>query len=696
MSLKEMSFAKKEEIRNKMLEFRKEAEAGNRATFKRMTKAERFKVGRQWDEDDVAFNESHGKITLTVNEVLPVILDVSGTQTANPNDFTVKNIKGGTRKVAEILSATSKNVMDKSDGEGEKSQAFEDGVSTARGFVGLTIKYDDDPLNGDFDFSKIDPFMVLPDAACTTYDYNEDKNGAKYIIVDDWVDKDKVKATYPGSKAELDSANFNIIGGSRFGAIMNFMFSGFQRFELKDDYRDTDSLDPEEPQHTRKEKHNFRVSTYWWREYKKGVYVQRLDDPLSYLALTKPKDIADAKKIAETNERIRVIEKDRNENPLVVAVLNMTVMVGDVLVDHVEDPFNGMNLFPIARYSPYFDNGYEMSIVENLIGPQKMLNFSVSSIANQLKQLANSGWIVDKGSQLKLDELAEHGNEDGFIASKKDYGNLQKIQPNAYDTGSDAQAQRMVQYMRDTSQVRLQERPGGGKESGKAKEIEELQGLKVQGVPFRNWKWTLTIIGRVLIGLIRNTEVFSEDEILAIVEDEDLIDEDMLARARQMVIQEFKAAGEQIPQPPNPQEISAIELDTMANDMKRARKLGLETEEPSQEEQAAVVQAAILKDQALFQEFQARVDQQAVPIAKDMMMKEIKNMQRGRYGIKIDVSPQSATEREKNANKTFILNRALLDGGQPGVGREHLIRGFDVKNAEEIIANPPQVAQGAA
>lgn len=695
MSLKGLTFAKKEETRNKMLEFRKEAEAGNRATFKRMTKAERFKVGRQWDEDDVAFNESHGKITLTVNEVLPVILDVSGTQTSNPNDFTVKNVKGGTRKAAEILSSTAKNVIDKSDGEGEKSQTFEDGVSTARGFVGLAIKYDNDPLNGDFDFRKIDPFMVLPDPACTCYDYNEDKNGAKYIIVDDWIDKDKVKATYPGSKAELDSANFNIIGGSRFGAIMNFMFSGFRRFELKDDYRDSDALDPEEPQHTRKEKHNFRVSTYWWREYKKGVYVQRLDDPLSYLALTKAKDITDAKKIAETNDRIRVIEKDRNENPLVVAVLNMTVMVGDVLVDHVEDPFNGMNLFPIARYSPYFDNGYEMSIVENLIGPQKMLNFSVSSIANQLKQLANSGWLIDKGSQLQEEWIAEHGNEDGIVINKKNYGNAQKITPNPYDSGSDAQAQRMVQYMRDVSQVRLQERPGGGKESGKAKEIEELQGLKVQGVPFRNWKWTLTIIGRVLIGLIRNTEVFSKDEIRAIVEDEDLIDEDMLARARQIVIQTLQEAGETIPEPPNPQQISAEILQTAANEITLARKLGQETEIPTPEEQQMLVQAAILEDQALFQEFQAQVDQHAIPIAQGMMMEEIKNMQRGRYGIKIDVSPQSATEREKNANKTFILNRALLDGGQPGVGREQLIRGFDVKNAEEIIANPPQVV-GAA
>ncbi len=677
MSLKGLSFGKKEEIKNKMLEFRKEAESGNRSDFKRMTVSERFKIGRgQWDEDDVAVTEGHGKFALSVNEVLPVILDVAGTQTANPNEVHVRNIKGGTRKVAEILTSMAKNVIDKSDGEGEKSQAFEDGLSTMRGFLGLNIKYSDDPLNGDFEFRKIDPFLVLPDPACTAYDYNDEQNGAGYIIVDDWVNKDKVKNKYPNSKAELDSANFNTTVSGRFGSIMSFLFAGANRFELKDDYRDSDSLDPEEPQHTTKQKRNFRVSTYWWKEWKTGVYVQRLDDPLNYLALTKPKDIADARKLAAADERIQIIDKDRHENPLVVAVMNMTVMVGDVLVDHVEDPFNGMNLFVIARYSPYFDNGYEMSIVENLIGPQKLLNFSVSAIANQLKQQANTGWIVDKGTQQKLDELADQGNEDGTVFSRKDYGKMEKITPTPYNVGMDAQAQRMVAYMRDTSQVRLQERPGGGKESGKAKEIEEQQGLKVQGVPFRNWKWTLTIIFRSLIGLIRNTDVFSEDEIRAIVEDEDLIDADMLERARGIVTQELQKQGIEIPQPPDPGEVSAIALQP--------------------EEFQASLAAEFQAEQTAFDNILAKIDEMATPIAQGMMMEEIKNLGRGRYGIKIDTSPASPTQRLMKQLQMFRLNEALLAGNQAGIGRKQLVEATDVANQEEIIANPPQVAQEVA
>lgn len=675
MSLKGMKADKKEKIRNKMIQFRKEAESGNRHTWKRMTISERFKIGRQWDSDTERFNEQSGKFALTVNEILPAILDVAGTQTANPNDVAVRNVKGGSRKVAEILTSLAKNVMDKSDGEGQKSQTFEDGLSVTRGFIGLTVKYNNDPLNGDFDFRKMDPFLVLPDPAATAYDYNDEENGAKYIIVDDWIDKDRVKEGNPDVKDELDSANFNLTASGRFAGIMSFMFNGFQRFQLRDDYRDHDSLDPEEPEHTRKEKHNFRVSTFWWREWKKGVYVQRADDPLSYLALTKPTDITDAKRFAEQNERISIIEKDRNDNPLVVAVLNMTTMVGDVLVDHVEDPFNGMNLFPIARYSPYFDNGYEYGLVENLIGPQKLLNFSVSSIANQLKQLANTGWVVGKANDKQKAFLEEHGNEDGIVLNKTEYGSLEKITPNQYNVGLDAQAQRMVQHMRDTVQVRLQERPGGGKESGKAKEIEERQGLKVQGVPFRNWKWTLTIIFRVLIGLIRNTDVFSEDEIRALVEEGDLIDEEMLATARQLVVQQFEEAGIQLPGPP--QEPNPVILQNA---------------EPVVQQ---TIIAAFQDELAIFNQVQKLIDQQAIPIAQGIMMDEIRSMQRGRYGIKIDTSPQSATMRFMQEEKIFRLNSALLEGGQAGVAREQLVEAVDIKNQEDIINNVPQAPQVA-
>lgn len=668
MSLKGLSPQRREEIIAKMIEFRRDAEDGNRATWDRMTKGEMFKIGKQWEFEDSGWNESHGKFSLTINEILPVVLDISGTQTSNPNDIKVRNVKGGTRKIAEILSALAKNVMDKSDGEGQKSMSFEDGVTTARGFMGIDKSYEHDPDKGDFVVRKLNPFLIAPDPACTCYDYNDHENGAKFIIVDDWVDKDKVKIENPDEADKLAGADFNVHAQGRWGNLMSFMFRGFRRFNISDDYRNRDILD--EPLEFTKEKRNFRVTTTWWREWKKGAYIQRVDDPLSVLALFKNADITEAKRLAEGNPRLKIIEKDNEGNQLSIPVLNKTKTVGDVLLDHIEDPFKGMNLFPVFRYTPHFDNGYEMGVVENLIDPQKTLNFSTSSMVNLMKQLANSGWIVGNANEKQKQFLEEHGSENGIVLSLKDYGSLTKIKNNDFPIGFDIISQRMSGAMRKTSQVRLAEPRTGRPESGKAKEIDELQSLKVQGVAFRNWKWTLQIMARTLINLIRNTDVFSEDEIRAIVEDEDLIDADILAEARNLVIQELEQGGIVMPEPPTPPDPTL-----------------LQQAEP-------VVQQTMLstfqEELALFQQVQAQIDELAVPLAQGKLIDEIRNMRKGRYGIKIDTSPASATQRFLRQIETFKLNEALLASGQPGVSRKLLVESTDVPNQEEIIADVPQ------
>ena len=235
-----LTVGKKEEIRLKMQEFRAEAEEGNKHVFIRMTENERFKIGLQWNSDDSTYNEAHGKFSLTVNEVLPIVLDIAGTEQENPLDYKVRNVRGGTQTIAEILSNLCKHVMDHSNGREEASRSFESGVTTARGFLMIDVESHSDPLNGDFFLKEMDPFMVLPDPTCKEYDYNATKGGAKYIIVDEWEDKDKVEARHPGKKKEIKEASFDLFPKGRFGAIISSMFGGGPNMTLKDDYRHHD------------------------------------------------------------------------------------------------------------------------------------------------------------------------------------------------------------------------------------------------------------------------------------------------------------------------------------------------------------------------------------------------------------------------------------------------------------------------
>lgn len=663
MSLKGLSLKRRDEIADKMLEFRQEAETGNRPDFKRMTLAERMKIGRHWLQRDIDKNESFGKFALTINEILPIVLQICGVEEQNPTDGTIRPVKNGTQTVADILSSMVKKVMDDSMGDKVKSQSFEQGNSACRSFMWWDIEYTNDPENGNFVLRETDPFMVLPQPNIRVYDYNSQRNGAKYIIVDDWEDRDSVEKRYPEQAEKIRQANLNIMGKKgRFGHLISMVFGGFNnRVGVRDDYRDT-TFDEQEVL-TSKAKTNHRLSTYWWKEWKKGIYVKRIDDPLNFVALTESKDIKQARQLAEDDDNIQIIDKDRDGQPLVVPVLTKTVMVGDVLVDHVEDPFNGMSLFPIVRFAPYFDSGYEYCVVENLIGPQKIINMASSTLINLLKKVANGGWLVAKASKAMKDWLARHGSEDGIIIDASDFGNsVRKIEATDYPVGVDALAERMKGNMKDISQVELVN-PQRPNESGKAKQIDEAQSLRTMGVIFRNWKYTNTLLIQVLVELIRNTNVFSDEEILAVVEEDGLIDEAMLNEARQIVAQAF---GIEIPRPPQPPNAQLLQQ--------------------MQPEAASMVVSQFEQANEIFRQIISDIDQDAAPIAKAHMLDEIRGMQRGRYGIKVDISPASPTRRIAKRIELQALSETLAAGGLAPLPRDMIIKAWDIDNKEEAIA----------
>lgn len=706
-----LSVGRKEEIKNLMIDFRKEAETGNQDTFERMCKSERFKIGKQWDDDDVYHNNDRGKFALTINECLPVVLNVAGTEEQNPLDYTVRNVKGGMSTVADVLSALAKNVMDKSNGQEEGGRAFETGASTARGYIGIDITFNNDPLNGDIEVKEYDPYMVLPDPTCTKYNYNATVGGAKYLIIDEWIDKTKVDAKYPRHKRAIKDANFeaNTSGAASWiGQIYNKCFgSRGATSYTKDSYRITDSND--EDSNTSKQKFNYRQSTYWWKEWKSGVYVQNLKDPLNYVSLTDSKAIKQVREVArlsaiatELSEagaedeaaalmaqaglggqqedgslkipEIRIIEKDNEGNPLTVPILNKTIMYGDVLVDQIDDPFNGVTMFPLARFSPYFDLGYEYSIVENLIGPQQMVNYSSSTRANILKNLANSGYITAGGTQPDLEWLEEHGGDDGVIIDQSKYGNkVEKIKPTPYPVGFDAEAQRSKENMRQIAQIDLESAPGTrGTESGRALAIREAQSTKTKGVIFRNWRHTNLILANLIVELIRFTDVFSDDEIMAILDDEDLIDDNTMNEAKGIIMRQIEDQGGTIPeepQQPNPirmqqtdPEIAADQLDLFQQEVKA------------------------------YGEFVNSVEEAAIPIAKSITIDLVRQRQQGRYGVKIDTSPMSPTMRMANRLELQEMNVSLIESGQPGIERGDMIDASDIANKDKIKKNVPQAA----
>jgi len=80
-----------------------------------------------------------------------------------------------------------------------------------------------------------------------------------------------------------------------------------------------------------------------------------------------------------TDWPIEFIEKDNEGLPIIVPVLMRTRMIGDILLDHTEDPFDGIWQYPIVPYNAYFLDGYEMGVVDKT-GANKLMGMLMKDL----------------------------------------------------------------------------------------------------------------------------------------------------------------------------------------------------------------------------------------------------------------------------------------------------------------------------
>ena len=699
-----LSEDKKDSMMETLSGFHTDGESGNDTTFSRMSKCERYAVGQQWDKKVLDANKARRKFSLTINRVFPIINQLSGYDAKNPKDSTIKCLRGGTQKGAELLTTLTKHTIDMSHAIRQQNQCFEDGIRCSRGFLEADVSFDDDPVNGDIIIRKLDPFMVIPDPSCKSYDYNDSKNGAKYIIIEEWVDQGYIKKKYPKSKNELgDDDVTNRRYGGPFSGLVNFMFGGKTSTE-KTSYRDLEiDLSKEDSDFS---KHKFRVSKYYWKTYEKGAYLVKDDDVLNALSLTKASEIKHAKGLIEKQEQVKVlqqaaeqyaksigeqlpeqpkqpqielIEEDKHGNPIIVTVLHRSLMVGSVFLEYQRNPFKGMTLYPLARFAPYFVNGYEFSVVENLIGPQDQVNWAGSMELNLIRKLANTGWKIAKDvTGNYANWLKVYGSEDGIVIDEsKGNGKVTKLEQNAYPASVDRVGEKGTQHIGEISQVQLKTPEDiAQNESGRsviAKQNWSLQNTSNLG---SNWDYTQELLGEIVLGLIRHAGVYSEQEIMALVDEKDLIDEEILNKARQQVIETLTAKGIPTVQTPEKPDLMILEGE-------------------SQEYQKSVLYN-YKKQVENFGQYMGEINKLAIPIAKAMIIDEISSMKYGKYGVKVVLAPHAETNRMRKMVEVFELNRALVESKQIPVSRNQLIDATDVSNKEEIKADIPQMPQMAA
>ena len=463
---------------NMVRDYWKHSDAGLRDESERMRTGFNYYVGNQWDSADIAKLDAEKRPHLTINLVLPIINLLSGIQRQGRQDITVVARKGGIKKLAAVLTETMRDCLDVTDADFEIADCFLDGVIGNKGWIGLDIDYDADPIRGDIGISKVSPFDMREDPDAKEYDLNR---SGRFVIRDYWYDKDALKLNWPGKEKEIgggldiDPAGGDVVGSGDTGVL------------------------------------RYRVRQCWHKSFEKRLVL--INAATGMIKVIHPAQAEIAQIIATKSGKWHL--KD-----WAAVVLNKTVTAGNIVLEDIADPYDGVTRFPYYRFCPFWVDGYVMGVTQNLAGPQQEVNKRRSQALHNLNQTANSGFKVKKILNNYDRHLAKHGSRPGVVLDEsKAGGKIERIDPAPMSEGHITASQMSADDMKEISGANpdlLGHLLEGHNESGKAIELRQAQGMKVVEVVFDNFSRTEKLLALGLVDMVRFTDVYSDDELMAI------------------------------------------------------------------------------------------------------------------------------------------------------------------------------------
>ncbi len=486
----------------RLKEWHRDAASSNSEWRDRAIESFQFYTGiRQWKPEWEDALRKSGRPMLKINNILPIINMISGYQRQNRTDIKLYPRRGGTVAVAALGTELIKHTLDMCQGQYEMSDMFGDGIVCGKGWLFVDRTYADDLLNGDLTVERVSAFDVIEDQANRKYDVNK----CQYVFRRFWWDRDQVELQYPGKTKDLHNATESP------------EWDGATREVDDDDY--AEDIDGVSTAREDRKKRQYEIRECWHKRWEKSVVLLNVETMRK--RRVKGEDLKMARAMIASNpmygQTLRIIERP-------MEVLYRTLTVGDLELEHEEDPLNGSTRYPFMRFCPYWVDGYIMGVVDNLKDPQRELNKNRSQTLHAMNQTASSGWMVDRIDPEYEKVLARDGAKPGLILDKSKAQGAEKIKPNPLDQGHFVLSERAAKDLKDISGANpdMMGTKPEQTESGKSRMIRQSAGMTVLYSIFDNLKRTKNDIGWCLWDVIRRGNVYSEDEIRAVVEEASL------------------------------------------------------------------------------------------------------------------------------------------------------------------------------
>jgi len=400
-----------------------------------ITKADRceqFFAGEQWSKEDIALLKEQRRPAMTINKILSTLGNIFGEQIQNRTEILFRPKNGSPDDTAEALTKIWMHVSQENQLPWVRSDVFADGCIRSRGFYDVRLKFTDS-MEGEIEISQLNSKNVVIDPDADAYDPDTWND----VFITKWLSGQDISILYNQEDGEYLS--------SRDGTSFVYGFDSLER--TRDRFGGimpvAGYFDYADPHNVRR---NIRVLE---RQYRK------LDKQLHFVDI-ETGDMRPVPKDWDRNRIADLLSKAQGQLSTIkklVKRIRWCVTADNVTLHDDWSPYKHLTVVP---YFPYFRYGKTIGIVENLLGPQEILNKVSSQELHIVNTTANSGWILEAESlvNMTVQELEQKGATTGLVLEfRKGAEPPIKIQPNSTPTGLDRISYKAEEHIKTISGV---------------------------------------------------------------------------------------------------------------------------------------------------------------------------------------------------------------------------------------------------
>jgi hypothetical protein len=394
-------------------------------------KCDKFFAGEQWAVNDLNALILQRRPALTINKIISTVGTMMGEQIYNRSEVLFRPSSGSPSDTAEALTKVWMQIAQANQLPWLRSDVFADGLIRSRGFYDARMDFNDS-MQGLVRISQLNSKNVVIDPDAEEYDPDSWMD----VFTTKWVTPQDIELLY--SKADADYLR------NKDGSAFPYGYDSLER--VRDRFGGALPLAGYygilEPHGVRR---NVRLLD---RQYR------RIDKQLHFVDV-KTGDTRPIPGEWDDNKISDVLQKAQGKLSTLrkkVKRVRWTVTADNIVLHDDWSPYKHFTVIP---YFPYFRYGRTIGVVENLLGPQELLNKSSSQELHIINTSANSGWMTKVGNLVNMttEELEQRGAETGLVLELNDITQIAKIQPNMIPQGIDRITDKAEEHIKTISNV---------------------------------------------------------------------------------------------------------------------------------------------------------------------------------------------------------------------------------------------------